>query len=706
MEHSLSLKVISKAWGRQRGYCFFPWIAGDAKDKKERILSYKEGPAFWWPRDKEKILEHMAAHVGDDLYWCPSLFEYPKRRVEFAMNEHALWADLDSVDPRGISDYPPTAAWETSPGRYQAIWLIVGGDMMGASWPGRENQKLTYHLGADTSGWDTTQLLRIPGWVNHKPEYRKKDRSGKVISMEGVQGKLLWKDKRQYLPDEWDELPEVENVSDYFADVLEDEIDHIDRFEVWGRVRLKVSKLCREYVSSRTATGNRSEILWQIERELADAGCSVTEIVAVIKPLVWNKYAGRSDELKRLSTEAAKAIQARSEEKSDAILEEIQDKADVTNLFELMKNLKPPIWLVRGILTEGAVGFIAGQPKSFKSWAGLDLALSVASGQPFLGHFPVEKPGPVLYIQEEDSGPLIKSRLGKIWPNMIGDKVTMEDWGDGNGPEVTWSPGIEEIGDMGNGVDIDGYINQSLVLSDEGWQAWLDETLSKKIASSETGRGYTLIVIDPLMMVAGDVEENRAQEMTTKIFKPLKTLARKYGIAIILVHHMKKANGNGVGGPVRGGQMLLGSVANHAWAEDSLYFTIGRKGSIVCEQESKNAPVYGFTITGLHNRRWTPQITIRPNDAGEGNPATQGSPGKRQGSRGYHRKGDHVSKTNKPISKALQALKDLGPGPHSVGTIADLAQISRQSVYARFKTLEQTGIVKKVGSQFSLTGED
>ena len=105
--------LISKAWGRQAGYAFFPYIRGSANTKEERIQSYREGPAFYWPRDREKIVSHLRAHADDDLYWCPSLFEGKRRVIELAMDEHALWADLDEVDPRQIEDeYRPTMAWE------------------------------------------------------------------------------------------------------------------------------------------------------------------------------------------------------------------------------------------------------------------------------------------------------------------------------------------------------------------------------------------------------------------------------------------------------------------------------------------------------------------------------------------------------------------------------------------------------------------
>lgn len=682
MEPAESLKLISKAWGRQRGYCFFPFISGSAADKKERIVSYTEGPAFRWPQDRERIIAHLNAHTDDDLYWCPSLFEGPKRRMELAMDEHALWADLDEVDPRGISDYPPTIAWQTSPGRYQALWLITGGDLQGASWAGKENQRLTYHLGADQSGWDTTQLLRLPGWKNHKPDYRK---AGKP-----AQGKLLWQRGRQYLPDEFGDLPEVANQLGAITDVLEDEIDHVDRLAVWARVRLKVSKRVRDLMGAREATGDRSDILWEIERDLADAGCTVTEIVAIMRASVWNKYQGRSDELRRLTTEAVRAIAARPAEVSEKLLEVTQDRPAPTNMFELLKNLKAPTWLIRDILTKGAVGFIAGQPKSFKSWAALDMALSVASGQPFLGHFAVEEPGPVLYIQEEDSAPLVKSRLGKVWPNKMGDKVSME------GGFIEWLPGTELEGFP----DIDAYIGQTLTISDETWQAWLDETLENK-ARGDSG-GYKLLVMDPLMMMAGDVEENRAQEMTTKIFRPLKEIARKHGCSIQMVHHMRK--GDPKAGPQRGGQMLLGSVANHAWAEDSLYFKLGRGGDVICEQESKSAPVPGFRLTGIRNRRWTPQITVNAND-NEREP--DGADGPVRKARGQSSP-DQASSDRKPGpratgGKALKALLTLGKEPQLVKAIAQTAACSVPSVYNSMANSLEHGFVIKVGTMYQIT---
>lgn len=656
------LEIISQAWGKQDGYAFFPWIDGEANSREERINGYHEGPAFRWPKDKDKILAHLEEHQGDDLYWCPSLFEEPRRQLDVAMDEHCLWADLDEVNPRDIDEeYKPTIAWETSPGHYQALWLIQRGyDIQGASWRGGENHRLTYYLGADPSGWDTTQLLRVPGWTNHKPQYR--DAHGR-----SPKGKLLWYERgRRYLPDHFNDLPDVAAGLGEIKDILDEQIAGVDRHQVWGRVRLKVNKAVREYMSAREASGDRSDVLWQIERELADAGCSVVEIVALVRPTPWNKFAGRADELRRLTHEASKAIAERPEEISDQ-LEEEANRPKPTRLGELLKNIPKPVWIVEGIWSRGACGFIAGQPKTYKTWTSLDLAFSVATGKDFLGHFPIINPGPVLYIQEEDGLPILKQRTDKIWPGKQADRMTIDDDG-----SIVWeSP--EKIMPMDE-APIDAYVDQGFVISDPSWQSWLDETL----AEGE----YAMLVMDPFMMMAGDVEENRAQEMTTKVFRPLKQLSRKHNTAIVLVHHMKKGQGDG-----RGGQMMLGSVANHAWAEDSLYLKLSR-GDVIVERESKHTTSGSFRVSNLRNQQWIPLIT---DERGEFTEDTTESV---------------VRQAKTPQQKKLRvvkALEEMGPGNYTTQAIADQMSISTSGAIKALTRAQQANLVKKVDTnQWSL----
>jgi hypothetical protein len=54
-----------------------------------------------------------------------------------------------------------------------------------------------------------------------------------------------------------------------------------------------------------------------------------------------------------------------------------------------------PVYLFRGVWPADAYGVLAAPDKSGKSWAAIDAAVSVASGTPWLGHFPVDAPGQV-----------------------------------------------------------------------------------------------------------------------------------------------------------------------------------------------------------------------------------------------------------------------------------------------------------------------
>lgn len=673
------LKIISRAWGRnQEGYCFFPWIDREAQLRTgQKKPGFHEGPAFEWPADRAKIIKHLEAHQEYDLYWCPNLFEFPVRRANGAMDEHALWADLDAVDPRTIeAEYEPTIAWETSPGSYQALWIISQGDIMGASGVGKENHRLSYYLGADPSGWDTTQLLRIPGTRNFKPERR--DKNGRA-----PQGRLLWHNRRTYLPDEFDDLPEVERNgvgTSQLADVMTDEIELIDKHAVISRIKLKLNHKARELLYAREVSGDRSDNLWYLTRCLADVGCTVAEIVSITRESVWNKFDGRADEMRRLIAEASKAIQKRDPNALESVEEDRITRPRPTRLATVLKNVKPPSWLIKDIWTVGGLGFISGEPKSFKSWVALDLALSVSTGAAFLSHFHVLKPGPVLYIQEEDSAVTIKDRSSKVWKGKGVDRMVIE-----NGQIFWLPPSTPDEFDP----DVDMYDQQGFVLSEGPWQEWLDETLADGMPDPNGGesRPYVLVIIDTLMNVAGDVED-KPGPITNKMLKPLKLLARKHTVAVVLVNHMRKSGE----GNIRGGQRMLGSTAFHAWSEDALYLTRGKTGDVLVERESKSASDINFKIGNLMNEAWEPAVMIKddtsPPVISPSAPAKPPTAPKKPGPSGD--------------PKALKALQSLGQGQHTIKSVANAMGGTYQQAYRQLSRLLEEGEVARVDNHWQV----
>jgi putative DNA primase/helicase len=304
LEPDEQLELLARIWDSHQakpGWLFMPTISGSARTKQERRYSYREGPALHWPDDRNEVRQRLWRHEDDDLYFTPALFNSVRRLGDHTAAEGCLWADLDAVQPHPDHDLQPTIAWETSPARYQGIWLMDT-PKVGASWPRHENHRLTAYLGADPSGWDSTQLLRVPGRLNHKPDYGE----------EPVAGLLLWDDGPTYSWIDFADLPQIEG-DDGVWDVADADIDAVDVEAVWKAMKNKVSRQVRAYVIQQAEPlegEDRSGKIWHIQRALVEAGCSQPEVAALVRGTVWwrSKYGGRIDELSRLRAEVSKAM--------------------------------------------------------------------------------------------------------------------------------------------------------------------------------------------------------------------------------------------------------------------------------------------------------------------------------------------------------------------------------------------------------------
>lgn len=660
-----TLNVISQAWGPadNTGYCFFPWIN---RREQAQGKSGFHSVAFEWPAERDEIIEHMLKHVNEDLYWCPVIFSGPHRQEQLAQEEYALWADLDEADPHRVSPrWKPTVAWETSPGRYQALWLLkdpVEEDLYGAARAAGENRLMTHMLGADPSGWDITQLLRVPGWANHKPEYSAPGRR--------AQGKLLWSDGPRYTSVDFNDLPPLPkgfHTVEFDEDLLQ-EIEDVDRHELAKRIGALIPKRAQALLKAKHVNGDdRSKTLWYLTQCLAEADCSVAEIIAMVRPTVWNKFTGRADELRRLGADAVAAVDAHEEKAAGGPL---PVKRNWKQGMALVKN---PRWLIPGILTEGSVGFTAGEPKTRKSWFGLDLAFSVALAgdgihAKFLNHFPVLEGGPVLYLILEDALPVAKSRGEKIWNSKMAEAwgvsiVDGELYAGRDYMSSTPDPAIDFVGDC------------VVQLSNERGRDWLSTMIGE--GQLGTNRPYRMLIIDTMMRSAGDVDENKSLELMTKLLGPLTHLARRHSLNIMVIHHFKKA-GNSSTPPGRGGQRMLGSQAFHAWAEDSMYITTDG-ADLVLEVESKSAEssTHRFSFNGPRNM-WTP--THESNLLNTTQPVDLDFAGVKE------------PKLPNKSSSLLTALHTLGPGRHHHHTLAELTGLTYSAAKQGLIELRQQGL--------------
>lgn len=207
-------------------------------------------------------------------------------------------------------------------------------------------------------------------------------------------------------------------------------------------------------------------------------------------------------------------------------------------------------WLVRQIWTQQAVGIVGGLPKSCKSWLGLDLAVSVASGTPCLGRFAVEDPGASLVYLAEDALPLVRDRIAGLCLHR----------------------GLALAS-----LDLLVITASSLRLDLAADQARLVATVAR--------HKPRLLLLDPLVRLHR-LDENSSADISG-LLGFLRALQREHKVAILLIHHMSKRR------RADPGQSLRGSGDLHAWTDDSAYLT-RRKGSdrlgLVLEHRSAPAP--------------------------------------------------------------------------------------------------------------------
>ncbi|MER0446591.1 AAA family ATPase [Streptomyces sp. Edi4] len=159
-----------------------------------------------------------------------------------------------------------------------------------------------------------------------------------------------------------------------------------------------------------------------------------------------------------------------------------------------------PKWAVPGILAEG-VSLLAGPPKVGKSWLSLGLGLSVAAGGNAFDSVPVQG-GPVLYLALEDTPRRLQTRMGKL---LGGQKapagLTL----------VTECPPFPQ-----GGV--------------EAIAGWLDRNPDAR-----------MVVIDVFAKMRGQAPQGAsAYDADYVAVGYAKRLADHYGIAVVLVHHVRK----------------------------------------------------------------------------------------------------------------------------------------------------------------------
>jgi hypothetical protein len=213
----------------------------------------------------------------------------------------------------------------------------------------------------------------------------------------------------------------------------------------------------------------------------------------------WDEWRGK-DTYGELTI--GKALEGKTDFWNGPSLDAHQDgEAEVFTAAALEEMKFPePRWAVEGVLAEG-LSILGGRPKIGKSWLALALGSAIASGGRALGQIPTEA-GDVLYLALEDNKRRLQERMRRImhggqWPERL--HLT-------NAWPKTGTGGLDLLDEW-----CDAHPDARLVIVD------------------------TLARVRPIRSGRGDLY---AEDY--KIGQDLKALADSHGIAVLVVHHLRK----------------------------------------------------------------------------------------------------------------------------------------------------------------------
>ena len=467
----------------------------------------KEDPEFEdrFSRDFEQA-KHYVKHIGSqvkalrdkyDLYLSFTPTGGKERKKTNAQDTYIIAQDIDGAPIP--TDLPPSYYWETSPNKYQGVWVLD--NKVNPQEHEILCRKLVKKYGFDPCGVDIVHLYRIPSTVNHK--------YATDFKVSGLQGEGTVYRKRDF-------MKYLEDVDISSRAVVEHEdIEYLN---------LDLDAVLEEYNAFKEFTHelavDRSEWAWKLEQKMIMNGASKEEV----KFVLLNAPDGKA----KFTEETVDAEVNRAFAKSESLAEESEEEVELVteltskmsieeqggksiktvskkgkkckNKFNIVRvdEIEPfdptDFWLIEDFWENGSVGVIGAPSKSFKSTFAINLACAVATGKPFDGR--KVKQGAVLIIQGENNLSMEQHKIYAVTGcdtpppiYFVDDNITME-------------------------------------------QVYRLENDIREL-------GVKLLIIDPMYLLFGSGDINRHQDIVERL-EMLTRLSKNTGCAVMLIHHSRK----------------------------------------------------------------------------------------------------------------------------------------------------------------------
>lgn len=267
----------------ERRAIFFRIAFGDNEGfvciaRRERGSKMFHEEFFSWPGQSSELNDYVERFIAaHDIWFCPQLLSRKQRKKDAAILCPSAWADLDFCPPSKML-VEPNIVVQSSPNRYQAYWRF---DAPLAPLDAEDvSRRIAYaHAddGCDKSGWDLTQLLRVPYTYNQKYAG---DGEPPVVEIVSTR-------KDACSVTDFDVYPQIEEYKKFVEASMPQQLE--DSGDIMMRNRSRLHPMAFLLYSQQPKT-DWSKALWNLELLLYESGLSLEEVFSVARDSACNKY--------------------------------------------------------------------------------------------------------------------------------------------------------------------------------------------------------------------------------------------------------------------------------------------------------------------------------------------------------------------------------------------------------------------------------
>lgn len=385
-------------FGEQKG-----WAYTATKEPQEDKKGQWEKKFFKYPEQKTEMIEFIVtSSATKDVFYSPALYkndrtDSPITKEDF-YGTNFVWADFDTGLPNEeqLAKIPrPTLIIRSSTGQRQHWYWNLNFCEENPDALEKITRALTYHLGADLSGWDYQQVLRPPGTIHHG--------SGKTVTI--LEHDRDHKVSIQALMD----IPEVPDTV-WDVEINEDELEPPSLILFQYKMPKNHAQLI---LKKEQAVGKRSSALMAVGYACAEAGMNNTEIFSVLKncDMRWKKFVNRGEQGQK--KQLINIIRKARQKFPLHIKDDPDNELPYFQFGELASMDMKVEWIVEGLIQKNGIPMITSLGGVGKTHMTFQMACHMVVGKPFL-NWNFSRPMTLVICSNELSPPETKEELQKI----------------------------------------------------------------------------------------------------------------------------------------------------------------------------------------------------------------------------------------------------------------------------------------------------